>query len=500
MRTGIFIAAAMASMLFVLAAPVASDAATEKLLQSTSDHAKFKALQQEFNSGPDVTKACLGCHTEASKQLHRTEHWTWEYKSPQGQLLGKRHIINNYCTAVASNEGNCNICHIGYGWKDKKFDFTSEVNVDCLICHDNTGSYRKQPGLAGNVVTKPMEYPPGSGEMVKPINLQKIAQAVGKTSRDSCGACHFYGGSGDGVKHGDMDSSLASPDKELDVHMDALGLDFACATCHLTLGHQVPGSRYAPTAQDKDGPHMRGTEYKTNPATCQSCHGQAPHKTIAQMNDHTSKVACQTCHIPTYARGGVTTKMYWDWSTAGKMGPEGRPLITKDAKGHVIYEAYKGSFVLGENVVPDYMWFNGKVRYTLLGDKVEKSDKPVQINHFYGSRSDGKSLIWPVKIMRGKQAYDPVNKTLVVLHQYGEDEAAFHHHLNWEKAVAAGMAWVGLPFSGKVDFVATESYWPITHMVAPAKDALQCQNCHGKDGRMNWKALGYAGDPMSGKN
>ena len=400
---------------------------------------------------------------------------------------------------MLSNQSNCSTCHIGYGFKDKSFDFTSDVNVDCLICHDTTGSYRKQSGLAGNVVTKPMEYPPGSGKMVKPIDLQKIAQAVGMTSRDTCGACHFYGGGGDGVKHGDMDSSLASPEREVDVHMDSIGLNFACATCHLTRGHQVPGSRYAPTAQDKGGPHMRGTEYKTSPATCQSCHGQAPHKTIAMMNDHTSKVACQTCHIPAYARGGVSTKMNWDWSTAGKLGPDGKQLIIKDKKGHDTYTAAKGSFVLGENVAPDYMWFNGKVRYTLLGDKIEKSDKPVQINHFYGSRSDGKSLIWPVKIMRGKQAFDPVNKTLIVVHQYGEDDAAFSRHLNWQKAAAAGMAYVGAPFSGKVDFIATESYWPITHMVAPAKNALSCQDCHGKDGRMNWKALGYAGDPMSAK-
>jgi octaheme c-type cytochrome (tetrathionate reductase family) len=491
-------AAVMASMLFVSAAPVASDAATETLLKSTSDHAKFKALQQEFNSGPEVTKACLGCHTEAAKQILVTQHWKWEYRSPQGQLLGKKHVINNFCTSAASNEAYCNTCHIGYGWKDNTFDFTAEVNVDCLICHDSTGNYRKQPGLAGNVVTKAMEFPPGSGKMVKPVNLRKIAQAVAKTSRDNCGACHFYGGGGDGVKHGDMDSSLASPDKELDVHMDALGLNFACATCHLTEGHQVPGSRYAPSAQDRGGAHLRGKAYTSNPTTCQSCHGQAPHSANAKLNDHTDKVACQTCHIPRYARGGVATKMSWDWSTAGRMGPDGRPLTKKDAKGRVIYNAAKGDFVLGENVVPDYIWFNGKVKYTLFGDKVEKSDRPTLINRFEGSAGDGKSLIWPVKVMRGKQAYDPVNKTLAVLHSSGLDDAAFLTNFNWEKAVAAGMATVGAPFSGKVDFVETESTWPITHMVAPAKDALRCHDCHGQGGRMNWKALGYAGDPLSG--
>ena len=484
MRSGIFMVAVMASMLLTPAVHAASDLDSAKLLKSTSDHTKFKALQQDFNSGPEVTKACLSCHTEASKQLHRTQHWTWEFLNPDGRRLGKKNVINNFCTSVASNYASCTTCHIGYGWKDDKFDFTSEVNVDCLICHDSTGNYRKQPGLAGNVVTKPMEIPPGSGNMAKPIDLRKIAQAVAKTSRDNCGACHFFGGGGDGVKHGDLDSSLASPDKALDAHMDATGNNFACATCHMTEGHQVPGSRYAPTAQDKGGAHLRGKEYTTNPTTCQSCNGQAPHKANAKLNDHTDKVACQTCHIPAYARGGVPTKMSWDWSTAGKMGPDGKPLIKKDAKGHVIYTAAKGDFVLAENVVPEYMWFNGKVKYILFGDKVENSDRPTRINHFEGSATDGKSMIWPVKVFRGRQAYDPVNKSLAVLHMAGNDDTAFWTNFNWEKAVAVGMASVGAPFSGKVDFVKTESMWPITHMVAPAKDSLRCRDCHASGGRL----------------
>lgn len=484
MRNGILVVALMAFMLITPALHAASDPIPAKLLKSTSDHTKFKALQGKFDSGPEVTKACLSCHTEAAKQLHKTEHWKWEYTSPEGQLLGKKNVINNFCTSVASNEAACNSCHIGYGWKDDTFDFTSEVSVDCLVCHDTTGNYRKPAGLAGNVITKAMEFPPGSGKIAKPIDLTKIAQSVAKTSRDTCGACHFYGGGGDGVKHGDMDSSLAAPEKEVDVHMDALGLNFTCGTCHMTKGHQVPGSRYAPTAQDKGDARVRGKEYKSNPTTCQSCHGQAPHKKNTKLNDHTDKVACQACHIPTYARGGVPTKMSWDWSTAGKMGPDGKPLTKKDAKGHVIYTSAKGDFVLGENVVPNYQWFNGKVRYTLQRDPVEKSNYPTRINYFDGDPSDGKSLIWPVKTMRGKQAYDPVNKTLAVLHMAGNDDTAYWTNFNWERAVATGMASVGTPFSGKVDFVETESTWPITHMVAPAKDALRCHACHASNGRL----------------
>jgi hypothetical protein len=46
------------------------------------------------------------------------------------------------------------------------------------------------------------------------------------------------------------------------------------------------------------------------------------------------------------------------------------------------------------------------------------------------------------------------------------------------------MASVGAPYSGKVDFLDTESVWPITHMVAPAKNALGCGDCHVSGGRL----------------
>lgn len=455
-------------------------------MNTTTDHSKLKELQRPFKTGPEVTKACLGCHTEAARQIMQTKHWTWEFLNPaSGQRLGKRYIVNNFCVAAASNYAVCTSCHIGYGWKDENFDFSSQENVDCLVCHDTTGDYKKPAGLAGHPAYKEMELPPGSGKFVKPVDLQRVAQHVGKTSRDTCGACHFFGGGGDGVKHGDMDSSLAAPDRNLDVHMDATGADFTCATCHMTTGHQVPGSRYTPTAADRDGRHVRGKVDNTNPVTCQACHGNAPHAAdVAVLNKHASKLACQVCHIPAMARGGVATVMTWDWSTAGKMGPDGKPMQKKNANGRVIYDSREGDFTVGENVIPEYVWFNGKVKYTLLSDKVDKAAGIVQINRFEGSPNDGKSVIWPVKIFRGMQPYDPINNTLVIPHTTGVDEASYWKNFNWQKAVAAGMASVGAPFSGKVDFIRTEMTWPLNHMVAPKEKALACKDCHTRDGRM----------------
>lgn len=454
-------------------------------LNTTADHSKFKELQREFKSGPEVTGACLGCHTEAALQIHRTKHWTWEYLNPDTkQMLGKKTVVNNFCISIASNYASCTSCHVGYGWADQSFDFKSERNVDCLVCHDTTGNYRKPPGLAGNVVTKDLEFPTGSGKILKAIDLSAIAQKVGKSSRDTCGGCHFNGGGGDGVKHGDLDTSMAAPDKALDVHMDAAGLDFTCATCHKTSSHDVAGSRYTPTAKDAKGAHLRGASENGNPATCVSCHGSGPHKTQARLNQHTAKLACQTCHIPAYARGGIATKMTWDWSTAGQRDAQGQPIVRKDAKGRITYESRKGDFTLAENVKPSYAWFNGQVKYTLLGDKVEKSAQPTRINALGGSATDGKSLIWPMKVFTGSQPYDPVNKSLITPHTAGNDDTGFWKNLAWDKAIPVGMQDSGAPYSGKFDFLKTEMSWPITHMVAPKEKALGCIECHARDGRL----------------
>jgi hypothetical protein len=177
--------------------------------------------------------------------------------------------------------------------------------------------------------------------------------------------------------------------------------------------------------------------------------------------------------------------MNWDWSAAGKLSPEGKPLLKKDEHGHVIYDSRKGDFVVAENVTPEYAWFNGEVTYTLLGDKVDKADGITLINALGGSAADGRSLIWPMKVMRGTQPYDPVNKTLVMPHLSGEDDTAYWKNFNWEKAIATGMKAAGAPFSGQVDFLKTEMSWPITHMVAPKEKAVGCNECHVRGGRLD---------------
>ena len=75
-------------------------------------------------------------------------------------------------------------------------------------------------------------------------------------------------------------------------------------------------------------------------------------------------------------------------------------------------------------------------------------------------------------------------------------EGGFWTDFNWDQALRLGSQVVNMTYSGSYGFAPTEMYWPLSHMVVPGEDALQCNDCHGENGRMDWEALGYFGDPM----
>ncbi len=451
--------------------------------KSTTDHSTLKELQGPFSSGPDVTRACLGCHNKAGEQFIHNKHWTWKYTNPvTGQKLGKSILINNFCTNARGNEGMCAQCHAGYGMQDENYDFSNQENIDCLVCHESTGTYYKTPPTKGNKACSVMF------EGKRPIDWTRVAQSVGLSARSNCGGCHFYGGGGDNVKHGDLSSALFHPDRKVDVHMGEDGENFSCVICHVGQGHEWAGSRYAMLAKDDKGTGKPGMPRST--ASCESCHGVEPHPftlTGIKMNDHTDRVACETCHIPTYAKGGVATKTDWDWRTAGRLKDgEGFRLegyIQGNGEPRHTYKSIKGSFKYGENLAPIYRWYDGVVRYTTIDTHFDPS-KPVDINYLQGSADDPEARIWPFKRMHTWQPYDKGNNTLVYMHLWGNDKDAFWGNYDFARAIRHGMEQFDIPYSGEYGFIETYSYWPINHMVAPKEDALRCQECHAREGRL----------------
>jgi len=442
----------------------------EREFTSPADHSKFEELQVDFKNPQEVTEACVGCHNERHKEIMNNAHWRWEreWVRENGDTIvgGKKNMINNYCIATNTNTWKCTSCHAGYGYTDEKYDFSNYKNVDCLVCHDMTGAYEKEPLGSGFPVKEKEAY---SNKTYFVPNYNYIASNVGNPDINNCGKCHFYGGGGDNVKHGDLSSDLVHADKQMDVHMDQSGNDMTCVDCHQTENHQMLGKLY-PSSSDEGR------------LSCTHCHENNVHQNNA-LNMHANRVACQTCHIPTYAKG-VATNMTWDWSTAGRVDEEGKQIIEKDSMGNPTYKSAKGTYTWASNVIPEYVWSNGKSDFTIYGDTIKNPSKVLQLNTLYGDHEDPNAKIIPVKVHRGKQIFDPINKMLIVPAVYGHENADYHEGLDWDISSKKGMDAAGLPYSGQYSFINTEMYWPLNHMVSPTSEALKCIDCHSRDSRL----------------
>ena len=500
------------SMLFmlgaVLAMPALSDASGEeqapgrqlarqalrdRKIWNTTDHTKHKVLKQNFKSGDEITRACLSCHSEAEAQFKMTIHWTWvDPNSAKDTITGKAgHSVNNFC--ISSNkmkDKKCSACHPG--WNGKK------ESVNCLVCHS-----RKLSALFNgnadfdNIDEALATYNDFAGdadskEMAADIQktIHNAVMTIGRPTRENCGSCHFYGGGGDGVKHGDLDSSMTHPSKSLDVHMGIDGQNFQCTRCHTTKLHNVAGRIYATPASM----HRKSLieDDLTPKIMCESCHSDKPHKAGEKANDHTDKVACQSCHIPEFARANPT-KMWWDWSKAGKL-KDGKPYVVDGDFGKHSYRSIKGEMRWDKNVKPEYSWFNGSI-ITMTAKDIIDPTQIVPVGKPVGDKDDPDSRIFPFKIHRGKQPYDKVNNTLLAPHLSGKE--GYWTTLCWETALAKGMKEIGVPFSGKFDFVETTYAFPTTHMVAPREATVKCSECHT---RANGRLADLAGFYMPGRD
>lgn len=422
-----------------------------------TDHSQL--MPGPYADGSAVTKECLQCHKETAIEVMQNAHWTWESEPvelPERQetvVLGKKNAINNFCIGIRSNWPPCTACHVGYGWVDETFDFEDPSAIDCIVCHDQSGQYIKSKG----------------GYPAEGVDLVQAAQSVGIPTRENCGGCHFRGGGGNAVKHGDLDESLYYPSERIDIHMGKHG--FICTDCHRTKEHNIMGRSISVSSDNR------------NQIYCIDCHAMNVHQD-ERLNLHNRHVACQACHIPE-AAVKEATKMHWDWSAAGQDFPEDPHEYIK----------IKGRFVYERNIKPDYFWYNGNTTPYLFGDPIDP-DEVTMLNEPKGCIDDPNARIWPFKVHLAEQIYDKTYSYLLQPKTWGE--GGYWTEFDWDKAARLGSKAVGLPYSGSFGFTSTAMFWPITHMVAPTSRTLQCNDCHGEEGeqRLNWTALGYEGDPM----
>lgn len=436
---------------------------------TTTDHSRLKPLQGDFRSGDEITAACLSCHSEAASQFHKTLHWTWiDPASKENFPTGKAgYSLNNFCISTnGMKDKKCSSCHTG--WNGKK------GAVNCLVCHGKE-KFNWEETFA-DLEYFSSEEDEDSREFAQEVlsSIRTAAQNVGRPDRRNCGSCHFMGGGGDGVKHGDLDTSLINPAKALDVHMDADGENFQCTRCHTTVQHRIAGRIYSTPAVNERKSLIQ--DDLTAKITCESCHTATPHEPGHKANDHTDKVACQSCHIPTFARV-KPTKIWWDWSKAGKL-KDGKPYTEEGPLGKEDYMSIKGEMKWAKDVKPEYFWFNGSIETLTAKDKIDPY-REVKVAWPTGEAGDPDSRIFPFKVHRGTTPYDIQNKTILTPLLSGEN--GFWTTFDWQRSFKLGADYLDLDYSGDYGFAPTSYVFPITHMVAPKENVVGCSECHVKN-------------------
>lgn len=440
-------------------------------------------------------QSCLMCHEDQGQAVLDMGHFKWEgtvanIAGLEGETFGKNQLLNNFCIAVPTNEGRCTQCHIGVGYADKTFDFNDPNNIDCLVCHDNTGTYKKAPTTAG--------APDGS------VDLNAVARSIqfgAKPDRKNCIGCHANAGGGDNVKHGDLSTDLVATTREYDVHMGTDGANLVCVDCH-SANHDPKTGEYN---HGNAGMALHSV-HEGEMRQCADCHGQrtAIHAGTS-MEDMMAqgwhdRLACQVCHIPSIARK-ISTKMEWYWADAGQ---DITPPIDP-ATGRATYDKKKGSFVWKNNVRPTLRYSNGKWERKVINVSDQYDEVPIQLATPMGGYSDPEAMIYPFKLMTGNQPVDTKNKIVLVPHLFPGKGGPnpYWKKFDWGLALQDGANYTGQNYSGEYGFVETEMLLSVNHEIAPAENALGmggyegCLDCHD-DGMVDWEALGWTKNPARG--
>lgn len=415
----------------------------------------------------DGPQTCIACHASEAEDALHSEHMKWD---------GKWQQVNTYCTSPAPADYACLSCHASTG----KVTNQTVNDVDCLVCHNDTYQRSLQPldipltvtDWQGNQKTymTPSKNTEGYYTMQPRFDLMppgttmaQLAQNVHMPTRATCLRCHAKSGGGDGVKRGDISTANLNPSLASDVHMSPQGGDFTCQTCHAMRDHQIPGR----------GIDLHVAEGGTVKA-CTECHGTNPPHINAKINDHTGRVACQSCHIPTFAKD-VPTEMSRDWRT-----PVWNPTGC-NGQG-----AWVGEEVKAGNVVPQYTFWNGTSEVYNLPDPISpQPDGTFAMAAANGDINGGGSKLYPIKL---HESWQPRHDTTGSMVQY--DVLWNFMTGKYEEAAARGVAFMGL--SGAYSWVHTTAEQLITHGVEPKENALLCDECHVDGPQVDLPGLGYA--------
>ena len=415
----------------------------------------------------DYPANCLECHTDQANEVHASTHYKWlgevpdmvnDQGTPQGKLTN---AVNSYCINIEGNWPVCGSCHAGRGKRPD--DPTAGLeNIDCLVCHNTEYASART------------RLPDGSMGVASPSD--SMVRNIHEPTRGNCLKCHATAGGGDGVKRGDLSLALIdNSDEHFDYHMNTREANLSCQDCHTFKNHLVigKGSDLRPT-DDPD----RGSE-----VACTTCHSRddIEHEHPNKIVTHVDHVACQTCHIPTYAK--VPTETHRDWLTHHDGTDATTCTEANPCPGHPHTE--KASYL-----VPEYKWWNRKSDNYLLYDDASRTydaDKDTYpTSRPMGDVTDGK--LHPFKY---KTAYQPMidgDNQLIAMDTYEYLKGTG----NVKTSVESGLVNMGYnPAEKTYTWVTTDTYQLINHGI-DKDDILECNDCHENTNRMDLPGeLGY---------
>ena len=415
----------------------------------------------------DYPTNCLGCHTDQANEVHASTHYKWLGEAPdmvngQGIPQGKlTNAVNSYCINIEGNWPVCGSCHAGRGKRPD--DPTAGLeNIDCLVCHNTEYASART------------RLPDGSMGVASPSD--SMVRNIHEPTRANCLQCHAKAGGGDGVKRGDLSLALIdNTDEHFDYHMNTTGANLQCQDCHTFEKHLVigKGSDIRPT-DDPD----RGAEVK-----CTTCHSQGDieHEHPDEVMTHMEHVACQTCHIPTYAKH--PTETHRDWLTHHDGTDATTCTAENPCPGHPHTE--KASYL-----VPEYKWWNRTSDNYLLYDDASRT-YDAEKDTYPTSRPVGdvtKGKLYPFKY---KTAYQPITddgfNQLIAMDTYEYLKGSG----NVITSVENGLENMGHSRDTAYRWITTDTYQLINHGI-DEHDILRCNDCHANTNRMDLKGeLGY---------
>jgi len=426
----------------------------------------------DLYEGPQT---CVACHEEEALELHATAHYQWTGPTPdvtniEGPAGKDRFGFNTYCGSPATSRRiACSGCHAGNGGAPHPDPTPGQLhNIDCLMCHQD--DYARKPAGPFESVSAtghdgifrtwqlPVEDADGSflfepNEAAMGISILEAARTVHLPTRTTCLRCHAYAAGSDCGKRGDLGTGTISPPRSVDIHMSPAGEDLTCQACHLADNHRVMGR----------GLDIRPSEV-TERMTCLTggCHPADPHGEW-RLNNHAARVACQTCHIPMYAKLG-TTEMTRHWDN---------PYFAQglfSGQGGFKPEEGRGSFV-----TPTYAWYDGTSRVYALGQVPEQNSAgQYSLGIPNGATTTREAKIHPMKEHLSTSAMHDATGQLIP-----HSTMTYFLTGDFHQAVADGQAASGL--TGSWTEVDVHTFQTINHGVESHDDALECGACHASE-------------------